>query len=236
MNSGTQMGPRAAIASVVGCFVLALMMATSAVAKDKLPEVSSDGLHLLKHSKVRIAYVKPGATFDQFTKVKILDCFVQFKKNYKRDYNMNELGLEGRVNDKEMDEIKQRVAAEFNKVFTEVLTKDGHPVVDTIGKDVLLLRPAIMNLDVSAPDTMRTGMDRVYVASAGQMTLFLELYDSATSTLLARIIDPEAGQNGGIAMAASRVTNKSQADQILRRWADLLSSQLGHVREGAASG
>jgi len=211
------------------------MAAMSATwAKEKIPEVSSDGLHLIKNAKVRIAYAKPGMTLDQYTQVKILDCFVQFKKNWERDYNMNEVGLEGRVTDKDADAIKQRLATKFNKVFTKELTKAGHSVVEDAGADVLLLRPAIINLDVTAPDTMHAGMSTTFVASAGQMTLYMELYDSSTSTLLARVIDPKAGQQGGIAMQANRVTNKAEADRILSRWAKLLIDHLGDVKQNAS--
>ena len=59
-------------------------------------------------------------------------------------------------------------------------------------------------------------------------------YDSATSTLLARVIDPEAGQEGGIAMSANRVTNTAEADQILTHWAKLLSGHLGDVKQSPA--
>jgi len=67
------------------------------------------------------------------------------------------------------------------------------------------------------------------VASAGQMTLYVELYDSVTNTLLPRVIDPEA-DNRGLAGVASSVTNKVAADQILRRWADTLRKHLEAVQ------
>jgi hypothetical protein len=221
-------GPAAGVLAIV---FLALAMPSTAWAKDKLPEVSKDGLHLLKHTKVRVAYAKPGASLDQYTKVKILDCFVQFKKNYEHDYNLNEVGLEGRITNKDVATIKTRLAAEFKKVFTKELTRAGHEVVDNTGPEVLLLRPAIINLDVTAPDTMRAGFSTTVVASAGQMTLYMELYDSASSTLLARVIDPQAGREGGV---ANRVTNTVEANQILRHWADLLSKHLGDLKQNAA--
>ena len=218
------------VAGVLASVILALAMTSTAWAREKLPEVSKDGLHLLKHTKVRIAYAKPGASLDKYSKVKILECFVQFKKNYERDYNLNEVGLSGRITDKDITTIKTRLAAEFKKEFTKVLTKAGHEVVDDVGPEVLLLRPAIINLDVTAPDTMRADFSTTVVASAGQMTLYMELYDSASSELLARVIDPQAGREGGI---ADRGYNTASADQILRRWADLLSKHLGDVKQPA---
>ena len=220
--------------SFLACVILAVCATPVALAKDKLPEVSSDGLHLLKNTKVRIAYAKPGMSLDKYTEVKLLDCFVQFKKNWQRDYNMDEVGLDGRVTDRDSDQIKKRVATGFNKVFTKELTNAGHSVVDEVGPNVLLIRPAIINLEVNAPDTMRAGMGATFVASAGQMTLYMELYDSSTSTLLARVIDPEGGRQGGFAMRANRATNNEEASRIFRHWAKLLNGHLADVKTNSS--
>jgi hypothetical protein len=225
---GRWAAPTAQLAALA--VVMALLCAPAMAKKQQLPEVSSDGLHLLKDTKVAVAYAKPGATLEPYSRLKILDCFVDFQKDWQRDYNMNEIGLDGRITDKDAEEIKQGLAAEFRKVFTEVLTKQGFEVVDDVGPDVLLLRPALINVDVVAPDVARIGMSRTFVRSAGSMTLYMEFYDSATSTLLARVVDPQ-GDDEGFAQQANRVTNKAAADRILRSWAELLGKHLGEVKD-----
>lgn len=214
--------------------VLAMTAAPASWAKkDRLPEVDSHGLHLIKDSKVRVAYALPGATLSAYSKIKLLDVYVAFKKDYERDYNLQEVGLQGRVSDKDLEGVKTRLAAEFTKEFTKVLTKKGYPVVDETGPDVLLLRPAIINLNVAAPDTMRgSAMSATIVRSAGDMTLYMELYDSATNELLARVIDPQA-DDAGFAERANRVTNKAAADQIIGRWATLLAKRLDEAKESS---
>lgn len=141
------------------------------------------------------------------------------------------MGLEGRISDKDIERIKKGLAGEFKKQFTKVLTKSGHAVVDEPGHDVLLLRPAIINLDITAPDTRGAEFRRVVVDSAGQMTLYMELYDSSTNTLLARVVDPEADRHGGV---ANEVTNRQSADWIIRNWADILSKHLADVKQKSA--
>lgn len=216
------------VAKGLVAMAIAAVVSTSAVAdKMKLPEVSSDGLHLLKHSKVMVAYAKPGATLSKYTKVKLLDCYVAFAKNWQHNYNLSDVGLQGQVTDKDAERMKRELSAEFSKVFTKVLTKKGYQVVDSAGPDVLVLRPALINVNVTAPDVMTPGMSATFATSAGSMTLFMEMYDSATGTLLARVIDPRADQGG--AMQASSVTNIAAADFILTRWADLLAKHLGEV-------
>jgi len=211
------------------------MLAANVYAEDELPEVSSDGLHLKKDAKVRVAYVKEGASFSQYTKVKILDCYVEFVEDWQRDYNLHEVGLSGRVSDRDAEEIKDRLAAEFRKIFTEELTEAGHEVVDDTGPDILLLRPAIINLDVNAPDLRTANRGNTWVQSAGQMTLYMEFYDSANNTLLARVVDPQADRGFGTASVSNRVTNRAEADKILRRWANLLETHLGDVKQNAES-
>jgi hypothetical protein len=217
------------------CFGLVLLCTAPVEAKDKLPEVSDDGLHLVKDSDLRTVYVKPGASFDQYDKVAILDCYVEFRKHWQRDYNNSVVGTGRRISKEDMERIQKEVADEFKKLFTEELeTKGGHEVVNYAAEDVLVLRPAIINLDVTAPDKLAPGMSVTFVASAGQMTLYLELYDSVTSTLLARAIDPEAARRHGGAQLGNRVANKAEADRILRRWAGILRDHLDAVKTPAA--
>lgn len=212
--------------------LVAMLVGAPAVAGDKLPEVDSDGLHLAKNSKVRIAYVKPGATLADYRRVMLLDCYVDFVEDWQRDYNMDQVGLSGRVSDKDAERIKRDLAAEFRKVFTDELTRKGYPVVEAAAPDVLLLRPALINVDVTAPDIATSGRSRTFVESAGAMTLYMEIYDATTETLLARVIDPQA-DDSAFASQANRVTNKAAADRILRDWAELLAKRLGDVKETA---
>lgn len=210
------------------CLVMSFALVSTSVAKDKddLPEISSDGLHLIKDSKVRVAYAAPGASLAKYKKLILLDCYVQFKDDWKHDYNLDEVGLSGRVSDADMEEMKTKMAAEFKKIFTKELeTEGGYEIVGVAGPDVLILRPAIINLDPTAPD-LGTSFHRTIVRSAGEMTLFLELYDSETKGLLARVIDPRADQFGG---EADKFNNRIAADRILRHWADLLRDYLDEV-------
>jgi hypothetical protein len=214
--------------------VLVLLLTTAVANADKdLPAVSHDGLHLLPDTKVRAVYAKNGADLSQYDKIALLDCYVAFKKNWRREHNQ-EVPFEERIDDKDMRKIRDKLSREFNKVFTEVLvTKGGHELGTQTTEGVLILRPAIVNLDVTAPDIMSPGMSETYVASAGSMTLYLELYDGKTGDIIVRIIDPEAAENVGIAQMSSSVTNRADADRILRHWAELLNDHLAKATSAA---
>lgn len=225
------------VASLLACLfaVLALGAAPGLAAKDKPPEVTPEGLHLQKQTKSRVVYVRPGASLAQYQRVAILDCLVEFEKDWQRDYNLSRVGVASRVTDKDVDRMKGDLAEEFKKVFAkELQEKGGYEVVDVAAPDVLVLRPALINVEVNAPDLMSPGWGRTVVRSAGQMTLFLELWDSTSSTLLARVLDAEEADSG-IAQVASRSYNKAEADRVLRKWAGELREHLDAARQGPSA-
>ena len=104
---------------------------TATNAADQPPQVSKDGLQLKVHSGTRLVYVKPGATFGKYDKVMILDCLVEFQKDWQRNYNSNVVGLDQQVTDYKMTQMKQALASEFKRIFARELEKGGYQVVAT---------------------------------------------------------------------------------------------------------
>jgi hypothetical protein len=202
---------------------------TGTAGKSAFPPVSPDGLHLVPNTTVAAVYMKPGADLSQYDKIALLDTYVSFAKNWERDYN-EEATFENQISDKDMQTIREKVASEFTKEMTKVLsTQDGRQFVTTGGSGVLILRPAIINLQITQPDLMTPGMEQTFVTSAGSMTLYLELLDGKTGDLIARVIDPEAADDAGMAQVANGVTNTADFDRIVQRWAQLLNSHLAQI-------
>ena len=207
----------------LACFVLSVAAAT---ADDKpLPTETHDGLVLREGKVAKIVYVRPGVDFSQYKRIALLDCFVAFRKDWQKDHD--DPGK--RVTQKDMDAIRAGLAEEFRKVFTEELTKGGYQVVTEGGADVLVLRPAIIDLDVSAPDTMQAGRSYTLSESSGAMTLYVELLDSLTNQILARAADRRADRGTGQITWQTRVSNVAEADRMLRRWAKALRERLDEV-------
>jgi hypothetical protein len=220
----------AALAVVIAVGATAFSHIADAKKKD-LPAVSPEGLKLVPKTKVSAVYLRDGADFSGYDKVAILDCYVAFRKDWKRD--QNDGANRFKVSDSDVTRIKTELAEEFKKVFAKELTAKGQTVVTAGGTGVLILRPAIINLDVTAPDTMDPGT-RSFSASAGQATLFLELFDGVSGELLARAVDVEEAGDYGFAVVRNSVTNKADADRMLKKWADLLGDYLQNARATAA--
>jgi hypothetical protein len=198
--------------------LLSLLFAPAAFSADP-PAMSSDGLRLVKNTEFAVVYVKPGATLKQYTKFAILDCFVSFAPNWRENMQTN---FNIPITEDQIKQTETELAAEFKKVFVAQLEQGGYQLTDQAAPDVLVLRPAIINLQITAPQDMEDPDEQTFSTSAGQMTLFLELYDSVTSQLLARVIDPEEASNYGIFTWGSKVGNIEAADQIMTKWSDTL--------------
>ena len=198
--------------------VALLLPAFSATAQD----VSFDNLERIKDATVAAAYIDRDADFSIYNRVRILDPYVAFQANWQRQQNRNNPG--GRVNAQDKERIREAAADLLTDVFIEVLeADDGFEVVDEAGDDVLILRPAIFDLVITAPDTRSAGRSRTVTATAGAATLYIELFDGGSGKIIGRAVDRRAASRpGGMMQWSNRVTNVSEARRMFRVWAGRL--------------
>jgi hypothetical protein len=212
--------------------ILALAIAsTPALAKKKeeLPEYTVEGLKRVENPEnLAIVYAEPGANLSQYNRVYLTDAYVAFKKNWRRDQNR---GVGTRVSTNDMDRIKVNVAELFKEVFTEVLNEGGYELADERAVDVLIVKPAIIDLNVNAPDTMSAGRSSTYTQSAGSMTLYIELYDSETNDLLAKALDPTADRQSAFMQWQTGPANRQAGKRMMKPWADALRDGLDRARK-----
>src|ERR1700751_719926 len=188
------------------------------------PPKEWDGLARVKSKKLDHVYKLPEADFSGYKRVRRDPIEGEFDKNWKP--NQNERSSSRRLTNEDIEKIKKALAEEFRKVFTEELTKNGYPVVEESGDDVLRVSAAIVNLYITAPEKMTAGRSRTYTTSAGHMTLIAELRDSVTGKLMARAVDSVQGRDTGTFMITSSVTNLASARTALSKWARILREGL----------
>jgi uncharacterized protein DUF3313 len=224
-----QFTPVKILAILLLAAVFAGISSLSVVSKDA-PEISFDGLHLHPESKIALAYVKPNADFSVYEEFLMLDAYVAFKKNWQRDTKV----AGRRVSNKDMERIKAEAAELLHESFEKELDEvGGYRFVAEAGDKVMILRPALIDLEITAPDIPVAGRVTNYVASAGAATLFLELYDSVSGEILARLVDRRSMQDYGSARWANSVTNRADAARMFRRWATLLRQGMDEQRTEA---
>ncbi|MEE4175664.1 MAG: DUF3313 family protein [Xanthomonadales bacterium] len=213
--------------------LVAMAVSLPAFAK-QYPDVSDDGLTRVDSKRLDAVYWRDGATLAGYDKVMIGDVDVSFRKNWQRDQNSRRRGTTDRITAEDMTKIRTGVAEGFTEIFAKVLEEGGYVVVDEPGDDVLALEPSIVDLDVRAPDiSMRQpGITRTYVASAGEMTLNMALFDSGSNSQIGRVIDRRRAMERGQQLQwSSSITNRQEANIMFRSWANALLDALNEAKE-----
>lgn len=217
--------------SRISLSILSLLLSIAAIspawAKKDLPAVNDEGMELVKNSDLATVYADPGADLSIYNRVMLLDATVAFKKNWKRDQNR---GNPLRVKDSDMKKIEAEVAELFREVFTKELVDGGYAMAEEAAEDVLLVKPAIVDLDVSAPDIQSAALTRSFSESAGEMTLNLELFDSVTNDKIAKATDRKQDRWRGQMEWRTSVSNRADARRMMTSWAKALRSTLDEAR------
>ncbi len=217
---------------IIALLILAVTFTgiTSLGVQSDPPEISHDGLHLEHGADVALLYVKPGADFSVYEEFVMLDAYVAFKKDWQRKTKVGGR----RVSNKDMEKIKGEAAELLHESFKKELDEvGGYKFVDKADDKVMILRPALIDLEITAPDIPVAGRVTNYVASAGAATLYLELFDSVSGEILARLVDRRAMQDYGTARWANSVSNRADANRMFRRWAKKLRLAMDEQRTKA---
>ena len=191
-----------------------------------------DGLVRQPNTRLDAVFLRADAEIPSYTNVIIAPASVQFARNW--EPNRGGRSLSRRLDTADVVAIKDNLAATLGDIFREELTAGGYQVVTEPGPDTLLVIPAIVDLYITAPDTMSAGRSRTYTASSGRMTLVLELRDSVTGETLARVVDSQSGRNTGVMTINNRTTNTADARHAIRIWAQALRSGLDSLYKGGA--
>ena len=203
----------------------------SAVAKSNkdLPETTVEGLVRVPNpERMAVVYAEPGANLSQYNRVYLVEPYVAFKKNWQRDQNR---GYANKITTNDMNRIKINVADLFMEVFTEELQEGGYELAAERAADVLIVKPAIIDLDVNAPDTMSAGRSRTYAQDAGSMTLYIELYDAETDDLLAKALDGKADRQTAFMQWQTGPANRAAGKRMMKPWAQALREALDEAKK-----
>ena len=204
---------------------------------ETLPTTTPDGLDLVRSDKHSAVYIKPEAQLDIYNEFAIVPCEVAFRKNWQRDYNSSPRSSGQQIKERDIDRIKRELGEECTAFFTDALSEEPSYNLVTEwqqGQDVLLVRPNIVNLNITSPDVSSPSMTRSYSASAGSMTLYLELIDAETSEVLVRAYDSKADPDSFVNYA-NKITNRQAADRMLKNWATRLREAMDAVMRPSAS-
>ena len=208
---------------------LCMGMTVNVLAAEKTaPEVTVDGLHLVDGTEMALVYAKPEVDLSHYDRFYVVEPRVAFEKNWLKDQNAipNQT-----VRQEDMQRIKSELAALFTEVFKQELQNNGgYQLADAPAGDVLIILPAIIDLEVISPDTPGTRNQRSVIASVGSMMLYMELIDSVTGDKLVKAVDIKYDRTPVRTGIRNSVRNKAAARDMLGEWAELLRLALDEAR------
>ena len=204
------------------------LLAYSSLAKNDPPETSIEGLTLVEKDRRGEIYADPDADWSEFSQIQLQPATVSFRKNWKRDQNRYD---PFKVKNQDIEKIKSGLSDLFHDVFTEELSANGgYTMTESTGTDVMNIKPRIVDLDIAAPDTMRAGRSSSYTEQAGRMTLMLEIYDSLSGDLIAKVSHRQDAPRYGFIQWTTSVSNNAEARRMLQKWASALRVRLDEAR------
>jgi hypothetical protein len=126
---------------------------------------------------------------------------------------------------------RARLEGAMRDVFEEeILEKGGWQLTSEPGPDVLIARAALIDVEVHVPDRRSTGRSATFVSSFGEATLVVEIFDSQSRQILARIADRRSAQPAGRRLQRVDVSVLPDVRRELRRWATRVRDALDLAR------
>lgn len=149
---------------------------------------------------------------------------VSFRKNWQRDQNRFD---SFHVRDRDVERLQNDMASLVREVLQERFVDEGWRLAETPGPGVLVLRPQVVDLDITAPDVPGNALRETYADSAGSMTLDLRVSDGATGVPLLQVVDYREDPREAFLQWRKRPNNLHQARILVRGWARDLTDLLG---------
>jgi hypothetical protein len=221
--------------------IAAFAGAIVAAPPDSAAPAASEGLiAALSRMNLDEVYVRPNADLSAYRKVIIDPGQAALVKNWLKDIN-SQRDVSRWLYPSDAQQITDEAAASLAPAVAEVFKSRGYEIASAPGPGVLRLSPSVTDLYVNAPYKPTPGIQRANVRDAGQATLRLDVRDSVTGTLLARVVDrstaqeiraPATAAGQLVSNPADSVTNQFWFDALFRQWAGYCAKALESARAG----
>lgn len=202
-------------------FLLPLLLVSLPLYAADVTDITDDGLVPVRVKNIDKAYKRPGASLKGYTSILLRPVSVAFSKNWNpRDY-----GAYGLKSD-EVERIRSELSKLAGETFARVLSKGGYAIATAPGENVLDVQAEIVDLIIHGIEPRSANVVHVYVKSAGEMRILVNLRDSVTGTTLYRASDLQRAQEYDQLEWANSVFNRAEAERVLATWARQLKSAL----------
>lgn len=183
---------------------------------------SFDGLLEVTNARVGRAWIRPDLDLSGYTKILLVGAGVQ----YRPVKSQPRASTSGRSEFPITAENRARFEAVVREIFAEELAKSQRfQITMEPGPDVLVVVGSIVDVVSNAPPEPM-GRGNVYLSQVGEATLVLELRDSESNAVLARIVDRRAASRSAGMTWSNTVSNTAEVRRLVRFWASRLREAL----------
>ncbi len=192
---------------------------------DASTESSYDGLVQVKKTGFRNVWVKPGTEAGSYNK--ILPVGVDF---HYRDVPAGNRTAQARRSSSTSDfPIEENTRARIEEIMAEIFLEelgdtDNFTLTDEPGPDVVLIIGGLYDVVSNVPPDS-IGRSNIYLSRVGQATLVLQIEDSMSREIIARVVDRRAA-DPAFAQRSSTVTNTAEFRHLARTWARILTKNI----------
>lgn len=209
---------------------LVVPLALAAQEPDAAPAHTSEGLQLLPGDRgFTQVWLRPGTDLADYRRVYLAEPAVAFRKNWLKDQNRGHPSM--RVKPSDMEVIARDLKTLLVTMLSDELLTAGYTFSEVRDHDVLIIKPAIVDLDINAPDVQVPNTTDILTSSAGSMTLYLEIYDSVSEELLMKAVDTATDRDTGHVHWQRKVANTAAFKRMIKPWAEALGRSFGTLEE-----
>jgi Protein of unknown function (DUF3313) len=212
--------------SILVAATLATLFLTGGVAA--APPQNWDGLVQVPSKRLKLVYLQPGADFRTYSSVMLDPTEVAFHKDWRRNYHFSVRDPSGRVSEQDVERAVREGVTQASDIFAKAWQKGGYTMASAPGPDVLRIKTAILNINVSAPD-VRASPSRTAADTAGDAVLVVEVRDSMSNALLGRAVDHRIAGDHTIGWRSS-VTNRGDFRDLVENWAKISVQGLAELK------
>ena len=190
-------------------------------------EMTHDGLYPVTGTLVKMAWARKDIDLTGYNKILIQRAGIQYRPV--KATTAQRMGVSSSSEFPLDEKQKARLRKEVERAFQEEIQKgENYAIVTAPGPDVLIVRGALLDV-VSFVPPERPGRNDVYLDRVGAATLVIELVDSESEAVLARIVDRRAAEQRGVTFKSTSVTNATEVRRLARFWAKLLRESLDNL-------
>jgi hypothetical protein len=184
-----------------------------------------DGLEQISSRHFDTAFVRPGVNFSQYKLLLLSGSELAFKTP---DRSKRQFPLSA----EQKDSFRQTLDAQF---AAELANLGNLRLTDAAGPDVLALQIRVQDIltTVPAQATGGAGWGSLSLRALGEATLVIELHDSESGEILARVYDRRAVE--GVAVAqnqAAPLTRWEDVEVMCKQWASTVRQRLDTLVAG----